>query len=331
MLLRSGILLFVWSPLLLFPQQQPAGHLERVLPFTQADSPQAFQDISIAIRNLTDASKVFVDNNAKTIAIQAAADRLPLAEWLLRQLDQPRGLQPPGRHEFRIPGPEGEVVRVVFLSRPELQSIGQLGGIVRIVAGVSNLVANPATVALILRGPAPQMAVADWLIQELDRPQPDPSSAHEFRAPGASDEAIKIFFADPKTGIQEFIDMVSATRTLSGLSITFPYPANKAVVSRGSADQLALTDWLIQEFEQPAATSNDATPPREYRAGSEVVKVYHLPASVSPDRAATLATTITTATQTQRAYFHPASRSLAIRGTPEQLAKVDDLIHDATR
>src|SRR5450759_2890396 len=41
---------------------------------------------------------------------------------------------------------------------------------------------------------APQIAMAEWLFNELDSPVAQPAMPHEYRIPGTSDDVVRVFY-----------------------------------------------------------------------------------------------------------------------------------------
>jgi hypothetical protein len=103
-----------------------------------------------------------------------------------------------------------------------------------------------------LRGTAAQIAFAEWLFSELDKPKQavaqrsQGSTTHEFRLPG-NDDVARVFYltnTDTPQGIQE---IASQVRSITEVRRAFICKSQRALAFRGTASQMVLADRLIQE------------------------------------------------------------------------------------
>src|SRR4051812_19540001 len=105
----------------LFAATAFAQPTDRVLRFTHADTPAAFQQIANAMRALVDIPGVFIDPANSTLTIHAEAEELKAAEWLFNALDKAPVGQPPTQHTASpdYPMPGGDTMRVIYLAHSE--------------------------------------------------------------------------------------------------------------------------------------------------------------------------------------------------------------------
>jgi hypothetical protein len=107
----------------------------------------------------------------------------------------------------------------------------------------------------------------------------------------------------------------------------FPYTAGKAIAMRATADQIALTEFLIHRLNKPAGSFVPGL--NEYRITGVLDGVVRLMAV----RAATLpefhqrAMDIRAATGIRRLFPYNTHRVLIMRGTPEQIAEAERLLN----
>src|ERR1044072_8215479 len=80
---------------------------DRVFHLTQTDTPQEFQEIATTIRSVADVRKLFADAAQKQIFVNGTDQQLPLAEFLVNELNKPdpetaaaRQMQNSTPHEF---------------------------------------------------------------------------------------------------------------------------------------------------------------------------------------------------------------------------------------
>jgi hypothetical protein len=102
-----------------------------------------------------------------------------------------------------------------------------------------------------MRGTAEQIALAEWLIKELDQRQPaQPSAPHEYRLAVGPDNVVRVFYLTHAQTPQRLQDIATKVRRMTEIRRLFIYNTPKAVALRGSADQIAMADRLIKESER---------------------------------------------------------------------------------
>ncbi|HVP00004.1 MAG TPA: cohesin domain-containing protein [Bryobacteraceae bacterium] len=65
------------------------------------------------------------------------------------------------------------------------------------------------------------------------------------------DEVVRVFYVTNATSVQEFQEIATAIRTVAEIRRVFTYNAQKALIVRGSRDQVALTEKLIHDLDKP--------------------------------------------------------------------------------
>src|SRR4029079_7726422 len=103
----------------LLGQTPTEPNVDRTFYFTQATSPQGFQEAATTIRSIANIRQATLDQEKKSLAVQAPADQVALAQWLYNELDQkaPSLGDDPSSREYRIPGNADEVVRIFYRTR----------------------------------------------------------------------------------------------------------------------------------------------------------------------------------------------------------------------
>jgi hypothetical protein len=108
--------------------------------------------------------------------------------------------------------------------------------------------------AVIMRGTADQMAMAEWLVGELDQPAGGNSAlsqaGHEFQVTG-TDQIVHVFHFADSTTAQQFVDIAAQARRAQKLEQVYICYSQRALSVRGTLDQIALTEQLIQEMMKP--------------------------------------------------------------------------------
>lgn len=65
------------------------------------------------------------------------------------------------------------------------------------------------------------------------------------------DEVVKVFYVTNASSVQEFQEIVTAIRTLADIRRVYAYNAQRAMVVRGTADQVALAEKLVHDLDKP--------------------------------------------------------------------------------
>ena len=65
------------------------------------------------------------------------------------------------------------------------------------------------------------------------------------------DDVVKVFYITNATSVQEFQEIATAIRTVAEIRRVFTFNAQKAMVVRGTVDQVALTEKLVHDLDKP--------------------------------------------------------------------------------
>ena len=139
------------------------GPIDRVLHFTQAETDRELQEIATNIRAIAEIPQVSVDAAQKTVTLHGTAAQIALAEWLLTQWENATA------QEYRLSS--DDLVRVFHLAHtPTPQSLQGMATDVRTVANIRRLFTYNEKSVITVRGDASQLALAEWLVNQLDQP-----------------------------------------------------------------------------------------------------------------------------------------------------------------
>src|ERR1035438_5280860 len=114
---------------------------------------------------------------------------------------------------------------------------------------------------MLVHATSAQIALAEWLVSEMDKtaaPPPGPVAAVQpYRNERGQDEVVRVFslaYAETPRTLQELTNLI---RSMSDMQRVFPYNALKLLVTRGTADQMAMAEWLVRQLDRspgPPAT-----------------------------------------------------------------------------
>jgi hypothetical protein len=185
--------------------------------------------------------------------------------------------------------------------------------------------------AAVLRGTSAEMALADWLFTEIDKHDPDTPIQHsaspEYQATDGrnGENVVRVFYLGHAPTAQDFVEAATLIRSIADLRQVFQYNAIKAMAIRGTAGQVAMAEWLVNEIDRPA---KDQISPAEYRvpdSHDDIVSVFYLARAKTPQELVTIATQIRTETKVQREFIYNTPRAVAVRGTSEQVARAEQM------
>jgi hypothetical protein len=253
-----------------------ADLVTRVFYPTRLNAPQDLQELVNLIRTLTDTQRMFPDATRESIVLRGTAALADAAEWLFRELDKPAEDHDSGKHEYRAPGDNDLVTRIFYPAHIKTaQGLQELVNLIRTITDTQRMFHHSGQQAIALRGTAGQAAMVEWLVNALDIPQDGPpatqrrpSATYPYPEPakllpsGAKnpawapgDTVVRVFYlahTGTSQGVQEAVNTI---RTVADIGRAFPYSAPKAVVTRGTASQDALAEWLLNELDAPAGAT----------------------------------------------------------------------------
>ena len=210
--------------------------------------------------------------------------------------------------------------RVFYLTHTSTpQQFQEVATVIRTMTDIREATLNNEQKSVAVHASAGQIALAEWLFNELDNPAVQPSLLHEYRVPGAADDVVRLFYLTRTPTVQDFQEVATVVRTIAGFTRAFTYNEPRAYVVRGTAAQIGLAEWLLKELE--ADPSN-----REYRmpgTNDDVVRVLYLNSTPNVQDFQKAAATIREATKIQRVFTYNAPRAMALRGTADQIATAE--------
>jgi hypothetical protein len=309
-----------------------------VLTFAHTEGKQNMQEIATAIRTVADVKDIQVDEAAKTVKLGSGADQLKLAEWMFGLLDAPDPASA-AKYEYQTTGDEN-VVHLYFLKTPATkQEFQEVVTAVRTVADIRRVFTYNAPMAMIARGTADGIALADWLVSELDQPSSAHTSAvHEYRMAAGffRDESyIRVFYLQHTATGPDFQELVTATRTIADIRRVLNCNAPRAMIVRSTPDQGKLAAWLVDQLDtQNTGQPRQASPiyytyqPTAQPEDATAVRVFFLNHAGSTQDFENAAVRVRTTAQIRRVFTYNAPRALVVRGSTDQLTVAEQLVKD---
>jgi hypothetical protein len=323
----------------LFAQAPASQPLDRVLHFAHAESDRELQETATNIRGITEIPQVSIDAAQRTLTLHGTAAQIALAEWLLNQWDNSAPAQPPGNpaaHQYRLSS--DDIVQVFHLAHAPTPPILQdMATDVRTIADIRRLFIYTASRVMIARGGVSQIALAEWLVNQLDQPANQAArsaGSHEYRLSGTIDDVVRVFYPANTGTPQGLQEMATDVRTIANIRRLFIYRESTALIVRGTAAEIALAEWLVTELDQPANQPPRTPAPHEFRPSGtvdDVVRVFFLTHAESPQRLQQIAAEIRSTSDVKRIFPYSGPQALIMRGTTAQIALANRIITEQDR
>jgi len=212
---------------------------------------QEFQEVAVLVRSIADIRRLFTYNEPRALVMRGTADQAALAEWLIETLNAPQANGASPKLEYKMPGSGDDVVRVFYLAHTDtVQNVQEVATLVRSIGDIRRLFTYNAPKAIAMRGTSDQAALAEWLFGELDKLVKD-SAAHEYRMSGTAEDVVRVFYLPHSGTVQHFQEIATFVRSTTQIRRAFTYNAPRALTLRGTADQIAQANQLIQERDKP--------------------------------------------------------------------------------
>jgi hypothetical protein len=303
-----------------FGQTPAEQSVDRTFYFTQAKTAQEFQETAVAIRGITNIRDAVLDPTKMSLALRGTADQIALAQWLYNELDQTTSTT---SREYRVPSNSDDIVRVFYLTKVQSpQELVEASTLVRSIANIRQAFIDMARRAVVIRATSSEVALSDWLFAELDKPSLGQYQASDGRN---GENVVRVFYLKHAATEQDFMEAVTLTRSIANLRQVFTYTSQRSVAMRGTAGQLALAEWLINQIDKPAKEQTAAVEYNVPESRDDVVRVFYVTRAGSPQDLMTIAKRIQTEANVPRPFVYGAPKAIAVRGTSEQVALAEQL------
>ncbi|MDR3702214.1 MAG: hypothetical protein P4L56_21385 [Candidatus Sulfopaludibacter sp.] len=142
---------------------------------------------------------------------------------------------------------------------------------------------------------------------------------------GAQDVSRVYHFANTQSpaGFQE---VVNVFRTVGDLRTVSVDTANATLTAQGTADQMALTDWLFPELDQPAGGPPPANHIYTMTGTDGVVRIFHLAHASTSAQVQEIINVVRTALDINRLFPVHGPGLLVVRGTADEAVLAEWLV-----
>lgn len=289
--------------------------------FTSSQTVQSLQEAATIIRTVASAPQTSVDTSTATFTFSGSAEAVDFAAWVLPQIDKAAG--DIALHEYRLPS--GDVGRVNFVPNVETaQGMQELLTILRTVADVQKIFTFTSNHAIVLRGPAWEVAFAEWIIDQVNQPKqkkPD-STPREFTVGGPDFRGLghgaRLNFLVNMTSPQQTQELLSVLRTVGDIQKIFSYTPSHALVFRAGDSDLQRAEWIVQQLDRSAGQSSGAAT-FTASVGDDVTRTFHF-RNATPEWLQTAVTGLRSELKIRKVFATTAPATIVERGTTDQMA-----------
>ena len=240
-------------------------NIARVFYLRNTPGPRELQEIVTAMRSSFDIQRLFVYNPLHVIAVRGHQGQITLSAWLVDQLDQPEGSPAPEPHELQVAG-DKLVARVFELTNVQTQAqLQEISTLIRSTADVMRMFIINNRRAVAMRAEPERVALAAWLIKQLDLPVPPADStprAFTFTGDQRVDDVqdqVRVFYLPQAHSDEDRAKIVTAVRSNTRIRRLFVYNSIGALALRGNAEDVATAEKLIKQSQEAMARAQQAS------------------------------------------------------------------------
>jgi hypothetical protein len=328
--MRKMLIIFALSAYVAFGQDT-----ERVFHLQHIVTEPELNDFATLVRTIADISQVSADSTQKTLSVHGTASQIAIAEFLFTELDR-QTVPDSVTQELRVSNSADDLVRLFFVPNAgTVQSFQEVATTIRTIAEIRRVFTYNTPKVLALRGTADQIATAAFLVQELDQPadaKRTDSRQYQMVDPANHGEtAVRVFYLPYASTVQQFQEVATVIRTIGEVRRIFTYNAPRALIVRGTADQVALTAWMVSELGKPVTPGTASTTyqyPGNDRNGENLVRLFYIKDVPTIPALQQLATQLRITTQMRRVFTYNESKAIALRGNEAQFALAEQILQD---
>lgn len=208
-------------------------------------------------------------------------------------------------------GQAGQVLQLTNNS----QGAAEVAMVLRSIAEVQQVHADPEKGTVTVDGTPAQMAMAGWLFQRLNAPAKLPG-AHEYRSPGGGDDVVRVFYLARAETPRDVQEIATAIRSVGDIRRVFIYSPLDALAIRGTGQQIALAAWAIDRLDAARSPASN-----EYKLpGDDVARIFELAHAQTPRDIQEMVTLVRALADITRVFACTARGALIARAPAERVA-----------
>jgi hypothetical protein len=225
----------------------------RVFYFAHAPSARAAQEIVNVVRTGADVQRVTVAWESRTMAVRSTREQIAATAWMFSQLDVAAPSPGAPMQSFRLDGdprsPEMRIVHPAHTSQPA--GIQELVNAIRTVADINRVFPVQTAGIIMMRGSADYIATAEWVLSQLDVAENQQGPApHQQAVTAPYDPMTRVFYLSHTASPEATQQIVNAVRTTAKVARVYPNMQARAVVLRGTPQQVTQAAGIIAEMDR---------------------------------------------------------------------------------
>jgi hypothetical protein len=282
------------------------------------------QEIATTLRTVFQIQQLSIDNNVATLTVSGNADEIALAEWLVPKLDIAPGSNPSPQKYFYA-GNNNDVTEIFELKNATLvTNLQEMLTTLRTVADIQKIYMSTAPRILIIRTDANHIALAEFMISQLDQPagSRESQTVQSFQAIGLRDNDVIVYGLAHTATVQGLQQILTTLRTVLDIQFIYQYTAAMLLPMRGNASQIQMVEWLLPKLDatQASTSGNEMQVPG---GKDDVLRVFYLTPESDPN---SIVRSVRTTLKIAKAYFQTTPPAVVVRGTADQIAMAGSLI-----
>ncbi|MBX9599860.1 MAG: hypothetical protein K2X35_02610 [Bryobacteraceae bacterium] len=197
----------------------------------------------------------------------------------------------------------------------------ELATVIRSAAEIRDVRISPDGKQISFTGSPDQLAMMSWLASALDVPADRSGEPVEFVTPSAGD-LVRVHYL-PGMPPSSFQELGTVARSVSRARRLFTYRPSRAILVRGTNQEVALAGWLIQELHTNPRSARDFAVPG---AAGDWVRIFPLDPGTSVERLQALGVAVRNSLDGASVYAYNAGKALVLRDTQARIAEAERII-----
>lgn len=300
---------------------------DRVFKLMNATTVLSQQEIATTLRSVARIQQLSLARAVPSLTVNGTADQIALAEWLIPRLDVAGGSNHEPQ-EYWVAGNSDDVLVVYGLANTTtLPGIQEICTALRTVGQIEKIYTVTPPKVITLRGTASEIALASFLLAELDhKAQPRQSATVREFKPVTGTEATTVVYGLAHTEEPASIQEIATTlRAVLEIQKIMPVFAPRLIAIHCSPAQVQMAEWLVPllDREKPTSSGNEAHMPG---GNDDVVHVFYLPPATSSDRINGLLKEMHNTVHIFKVFVRTEPPALVLRGKADQIAMAARII-----
>lgn len=284
---------------------------EKTLTFQRLSTTQDLQEVATIVRAIVDIPQATLEG--KSLKVLGTSQQVATAEWILRELDQPTG------SVERSIEDDDRIHILTYAAARDIQELQEAATLVRSMGEIRRLFTFNDPRKIVLRGTKAQIEQASWILQRL--PATGPAAPAEMKLSSERDPILRIYSVPQFAEVRDFQWAATAIRSTAEIRYFFTYNPTKKLAARGTAEQMAMLDFMLSEFSTTTSARYQVPKRNDY------LKVFDASKFAGIDERATLMRSMM---DIRRVFTYTPGKKIIARGSKEELDSCDWLMQDGT-